>query len=54
MKGKIPRSLRKFIRRQKAEIRRKFLDVKKQNELIKQLYENTRHTKLINKAGNRS
>lgn len=44
----MPRSTKKFIRRQKAAIRRQFLDVKKQEELIKKLYENTGYTKLIN------
>lgn len=39
------KSIRKFIRTQKSLIRRQFLDVKKQEELIKQLYENTGHTK---------
>lgn len=36
------RSVKKFIRREKARIRRQFFDVKKQEELIKKLYENTR------------
>jgi len=30
----MPKSTRKFIRRQKAQIRRQFFDVKKQEELI--------------------
>jgi hypothetical protein len=47
MSKKMPRSIKKFIRRQKALIRRQFLDVKKQEEIIAELYkkyENTRHT----------
>ena len=35
---KLPKSVRKFIRTQKAQIRRQFLDVKKQEELIKEMY----------------
>lgn len=38
MKKKMPRSIRKFIRREKARIRREVLDIKKQEELIDQLY----------------
>jgi len=38
MKRKIPRSLRKFIRREKARIRRQILDPEKQEELIKEIY----------------
>jgi len=35
---KFPQSTRKFIRTQKAQIRRQFWDVKKQEELIKEMY----------------
>jgi len=35
---RMPKSIRKFIRSQKAQIRRQFLDVKKQEELIKEMY----------------
>lgn len=35
---KMPKSTRKFIRAEKARIRRQFLDVKKQDEEIVQLY----------------
>ena len=38
---KMPRSIRKFIRREKARIRREVLDIKKQEELISQLYKKT-------------
>jgi len=34
----LPKSVRKFIRFQKASIRRQFLDFKKQEEMISQLY----------------
>lgn len=37
-KKKLPKSLRKFIRKEKARIRREILDLKKQEELIKELY----------------
>jgi hypothetical protein len=35
---KMPKSIRKFISREKASIRRKILDVKKQKELIEEMY----------------
>lgn len=35
---KMPNSVRKFIRTEKARIRRQFFDAKKQNEEITQLY----------------
>ena len=38
-KKKIPRSIRKFIRLEKARIRREVLDMKKQEELIQELYQ---------------
>lgn len=38
MEKKMAKSLRKFIRVQKAAIRRQFWDVKKQAELIKEMY----------------
>lgn len=38
MLKKMPKSIRKFIRREKARIRRQFLDVKKQEEQIAELY----------------
>lgn len=47
----MPNSVRKFIRSQKAQIRRQFWDIKKQEELIKELYkkhEDKRHTKISN------
>ena len=53
---KMPRSIRKFIRQEKARIRREVLDIKKQKELINQLYqrflkkdENKRNLQLGNK-----
>jgi hypothetical protein len=33
-----PKSVRIFIRNQRAQIRRQFLDVKRQEELIKEMY----------------
>ena len=44
MKNKVSKSLRKFIRREKARIRREVLDTKKQQELIREL-----HQKFISK-----
>jgi len=39
VKKKMPKSVRKYIRREKARIRRQFFDVKEQEELIKKLYQ---------------
>ncbi len=39
MSKKLPKSLRKFIRREKARIRREVSDTKKQEELINHIYE---------------
>lgn len=39
MKKKLAKSVRKYIRREKARIRRQFFDVKEQEELIKKLYQ---------------
>lgn len=38
MKKKLPKSLRKYIRKEKAHIRREVLDIKEQNRLIDELY----------------
>ena len=35
---KYSKSVKKFVRTQKAQIRRQFWDVKKQQELIKEMY----------------
>ena len=37
-KKRMPKSLRKFIRKEKARIRREFLDIKEQEKLISELY----------------
>lgn len=39
MKTRFPRSTQKYIRLQKARIRREFLDIKEQKERIDALYE---------------
>ena len=39
MAKKLPKSLRKFIRKEKARIRREVLDLRKQEELISALYQ---------------
>lgn len=36
---KLPKSVKKFIRKEKAKIRREFSDLEKQKELIKKIYE---------------
>jgi len=46
-KKKIPNSIKRFIRREKSRIRRQFFDMKKQQELIEELYKNLK----INKKG---
>ena len=38
-KSGLPKSVRKFIREEKARIRRQVLDLKEQEKLIKQIYE---------------
>jgi len=38
-KIRLPKSIRKYIRKEKARIRREVLDVGKQEELINKLYE---------------
>jgi len=48
MKRKLPKSLRKHIRQEKARIRREVLDIKKQKELINELYQ-----KLLKKNENK-
>lgn len=44
MTKKYSKSVKIFIRNQKAQIRRQFFDTKKQEELIKKLYEDARHS----------
>jgi len=39
-KKKLPKSLRKFIRKEKARIRREVLNMEEQKKKIQQLYEN--------------
>jgi len=39
MKRKLPKSLRKHIRQEKARIRREVLDIKEQEKLIQELYQ---------------
>jgi len=36
---KIPKSIRKYIRKEKARIRREFLSIQEQEERVKTLYE---------------
>ena len=39
MKRKLPKSLRKYIRQEKARIRREVLGIKEQEKLIQELYQ---------------
>lgn len=39
LQKRLPNSIRKFIRREKARFRREVFDFKKQEELIKNLYQ---------------
>ena len=52
VKKRMPKSSRKFIRKEKARIRREVLDIKKQEELINKLYENKRNLQFGNSNGN--
>lgn len=45
MKKKLPRGIRKYIRREKARIHREVFDIKEQERLIKKLYEKFSHSK---------
>ena len=44
MKKKLPKSLKKYIRKEKARIRRDFLNIEKQKEAISEIY-----SQLVNK-----
>jgi len=39
MRKRLPKSVRKYLRREKSRIRRQVLDLKEQERLIKQLYQ---------------
>lgn len=43
MKKRMSKSLRKYIRKEKARIRRQSLDSKQEKELIDKLYKNIQH-----------
>jgi hypothetical protein len=45
MTKKYTKSVKIFIRNQKAQIRRQFFDVKKQKELIKEMYDKVNKVK---------
>ena len=49
MKRKLSKSVRKYIRKQKAQIRREILDVKKQQELISELIKKFHINKVLKK-----
>ena len=42
---RLPKSIRKFIRREKARIRREVFNLKKQEELINELYQKIPRTR---------
>jgi hypothetical protein len=48
MKMKLPKSIRKYIRKEKARIRREILDLKEQERLIQELYQ-----KILKQYGNK-
>ncbi len=52
MKKKMPKSLRKYIRGEKARIRREVLDTKDQKELIDELYKKHLQVKENDNTGN--
>jgi hypothetical protein len=59
MDVKLPKSIRKYIRKEKARIRKEVLDLKEQERLIKELYqkflknyENKRNIQPSDKKGN--
>jgi len=43
MKNNLPKSVRKYLRKEKARIRREFLDKKEQEKEIKKLYEKVKN-----------
>jgi len=47
MKKKLPKSIRKYIRKEKARIRREVLDLKEQEKQINELYHPVRKPELI-------
>jgi len=47
MKRKLPKSIRKYVRKEKARIRREVLDLKEQEKLIQELYHPVRRSELI-------
>jgi len=46
---RMPNSMRKYIRLEKARIRRQFLDLKEQNRLIEEMYKKLQIKKNENK-----
>jgi len=51
-KKRMPKSFRKFIRKEKARIRREVLDIKEQEKLIDKLYEKVHLVKPSETQGN--
>jgi len=48
-KKRMPKSIRKYIRKEKARIRREVLDLKEQEEMINKMYQN-----ILNKPENKT
>lgn len=54
MKKKLPKSLRKYIRREKARIHRDVLDMREQKKLIDELYQKISKNNKIKKDENKT
>ena len=51
-KKRLPKSLRKHVRKEKSRIRREVLDIKKQEELITQLWQGLLKTRQVKESLN--
>ena len=54
MKNNLPKSIKKFIRREKARIRREVFDIKEQKKLIDELYSNRKPISQSKSKNNKS
>ena len=54
MKKRLPKSIRKYIRKEKARIHRDVLDVKEQKKLINELYQKISKNNKIKKDENKT
>ncbi len=53
MKKMLPKSFRKYIRKEKARIRREALDLKEQEKLINEIYQKFLRLPVVNKEKNK-